>query len=91
MTSAGLPAQQIGHASVGPRVRPVDFGEFVRRHGGSGALVVQPRMGFSDPAQMRTGLAAVKQANATTVGTITLDSYTRVGSWRPSSPRSGKA
>lgn len=75
-----LPAgQQIGHASVGPRVRPVDFGEFVRRHGGSGALVVQPRMGFSDPAQMRAGLAAVKQARATTVGTITLDSYTRVG------------
>lgn len=44
-----------------------------------GALVVQPRMGFSDPARMRAGLGATKAANATTVGTLTLDSFTRVG------------
>ncbi|MCX4744346.1 methylaspartate mutase [Kitasatospora sp. NBC_01287] len=44
-----------------------------------GALVVQPRMGFSDPARMRAGLSATKAANATTVGTLTLDSFTRVG------------
>jgi len=41
--------------------------------------VVQPRMGVSDPAAMRTGLLATKHATATTVGTITLDSYTRMG------------
>ncbi|MFC4535725.1 methylaspartate mutase [Sphaerisporangium dianthi] len=56
--------------------RPVDFGEFVR---GAGSLVVQPRMGFGSPELMRAGLAATMRANATTVGTITLDSYTRVG------------
>jgi methylaspartate mutase epsilon subunit len=36
-------------------------------------------MGFSDPAAMRAGLAATRRAGAATVGTITLDSYTRVG------------
>ncbi|MFJ7196725.1 MULTISPECIES: methylaspartate mutase [unclassified Streptomyces] len=59
--------------------RPVDFGAFVRARSGSGALVVQPRMGFSDPTAMRTGLAATRAADAVTVGTVTLDSYTRVG------------
>ncbi|MEU3455510.1 methylaspartate mutase [Micromonospora sp. NPDC006766] len=44
-----------------------------------GELVVQPRMGFGDPTAMRTGLTAVARARATTVGTVTLDSYTRVG------------
>lgn len=58
---------------------PVDFGEFVRREGGGGRLVVQPRMGFGDPVRMREGLLATREADATTVGTITLDSYTRVG------------
>ncbi|HWM03849.1 MAG TPA: methylaspartate mutase, partial [Actinophytocola sp.] len=55
------------------------FGEFVAAHHRAGALVVQPRMGMSDPATMRSGLLATKRAAATTVGTITLDSYTRVG------------
>jgi methylaspartate mutase epsilon subunit len=36
-------------------------------------------MGFSDPARMRAGLAATRAAKATTIGTLTLDSYTRVG------------
>jgi methylaspartate mutase epsilon subunit len=36
-------------------------------------------MGFEDPATMRRGLTAVRDAPATTVGTITVDSYTRVG------------
>lgn len=56
-----------------------DFGEFVRRRGGAGALVVQPRMGFGSPQEMRAGLIATRRADATTVGTITLDSYTRIG------------
>jgi len=55
------------------------FGDFVARAQRSGRLVVQPRMGVSDPAAMRTGLLATKHATATTVGTITLDSYTRMG------------
>ena len=45
----------------------------------AGELVVQPRMGFGNPAEMGAGLAAVRTARASTVGTITLDSYTRVG------------
>ncbi|MEU7283537.1 methylaspartate mutase [Streptomyces sp. NPDC045431] len=57
----------------------MDFGELVRREGGDGRLVVQPRMGFGDPVRMRAGLLATKEARATTVGTLTLDSYTRVG------------
>ncbi|MER6119152.1 methylaspartate mutase [Streptomyces sp. NPDC001743] len=59
--------------------RPVDFGAFVRATSHAGDLVVQPRMGFSDPVTMRAGLAATRAADATTVGTVTLDSYTRVG------------
>ncbi len=55
------------------------FGEFVARAHRAGELVVQPRMGVSSPKAMRDGLLATKQANATTVGTITLDSYTRMG------------
>lgn len=34
---------------------------------------------MSDPAVMRRGLAATKNAEGCTVGTVTLDSYTRVG------------
>ena len=45
----------------------------------AGELIVQPRMGFGDPETMRAGLLATKAARASTVGTITLDSYTRVG------------
>ncbi|MER7185407.1 methylaspartate mutase [Streptomyces hyaluromycini] len=55
------------------------FGAVVARHQAEGRTVVQPRMGFADPARMRAGLLATKRARARTVGTITLDSYTRVG------------
>jgi methylaspartate mutase epsilon subunit len=55
------------------------FGDVVERRHAAGELVTQPRMGFADTAQMRAGLLATKHANAATVGTITLDSYTRVG------------
>ncbi|MET7400240.1 amino acid--tRNA ligase-related protein [Dactylosporangium sp. NPDC005572] len=60
-----------------PRVP--SFGEVVAAHRARGELVVQPRMGFADPARMRQGLLATRGARAATVGTITLDSYTRVG------------
>ncbi|HTJ38994.1 MAG TPA: methylaspartate mutase [Dactylosporangium sp.] len=55
------------------------FGEVVAARRAAGELVVQPRMGFADPALMRQGLLATRDAAATTVGTITLDSYTRLG------------
>lgn len=55
------------------------FGGFVARAHSGGDLVVQPRMGMSSPQTMRAGLLATKGAIATTVGTITLDSYTRMG------------
>jgi methylaspartate mutase epsilon subunit len=57
----------------------MNFGEFVARQHDAGELVVQPRMGFADPGRMRAGLIATKRADAATVGTVTLDSYTRVG------------
>ena len=57
----------------------LSFGDFVARAQQAGRLVVQPRMGFSDPARMRAGLLATRRAAAATVGTVTLDSYTRVG------------
>ena len=56
------------------------FGGFVALARESSDLVVQPRMGMGSPRTMREGLLATKHAGATTVGTITLDSYTRVGS-----------
>ncbi|WP_447002589.1 methylaspartate mutase [Saccharothrix isguenensis] len=62
-----------------PASTRTDFGEHVRLLGAAGKLVVQPRMGVSDPARMRAGLLATRNAVAHTAGTITLDSYTRVG------------
>ena len=55
------------------------FDAFVDRARREGRLVVQPRMGFDHPAKMRSGLIATRDADALTVGTVTLDSFTRVG------------
>ncbi|OLZ58327.1 methylaspartate mutase [Amycolatopsis keratiniphila] len=63
---------------LAPR-RGHSFGEVVARHHARGELVVQPRMGFADPGRMTRGLLATRSARAATVGTITIDSYTRVG------------
>ncbi|MEU0124010.1 methylaspartate mutase [Streptomyces albidoflavus] len=60
--------------ALGPQAP--DFGSYVRD---APELVVQPRMGFSSPVRMRAGLLATRSADATTVGTLTIDSYTRVG------------
>ena len=57
----------------------MSFGDFVAQRHAAGSLVVQPRMGLADPRLMAQGLAATKGAAAATVGTITLDSYTRLG------------
>ncbi len=54
-----------------------DLGRFVRLSSKRQQLVVQPRMGFSDPVRMRRGLAATRNAAGPTAGTLTLDSYTR--------------
>ncbi|PKW16748.1 methylaspartate mutase [Saccharopolyspora spinosa] len=58
---------------------PGDLSAYVRAAAAAGQLVVQPRMGMANPVRMRDGLLAVRGADAHTVGTITLDSYTRVG------------
>ena len=55
------------------------FGAVVARARAAGRLIVQPRIGMGDPEQMRAGLLAVKNATPAAVGTITLDSYTRIG------------
>ncbi|MFJ6798068.1 methylaspartate mutase [Streptomyces sp. NPDC091268] len=60
---------------------PGRFAARVRRARESGVLVVQPRMGFADPRRMREGLRAVRDVRAATVGTITVDSYTRVNAY----------
>jgi methylaspartate mutase epsilon subunit len=51
---------------------------FVRRSAEAGHLVVQPRMGFGRVEEMLAGLRAVRAADAVTVGTLTLDSFTRL-------------
>lgn len=55
---------------------PQDLSAYVRNATG---LLVQPRMGMSDPQAMAAGLHAVSTVGPQAVGTITLDSYTRVG------------
>ncbi|MEV5727733.1 MULTISPECIES: methylaspartate mutase [Streptomyces] len=55
------------------------FADRVRAARAERRLVVQPRMGFGALEKMRAGLLAVRDCRATTVGTVTLDSYTRVG------------
>ena len=42
-------------------------------------LYVQPRMGMGSLKDMQVGLKAVKDLAAPTIGTNTLDSYTRMG------------
>jgi methylaspartate mutase epsilon subunit len=60
---------------------PGFFHLFIEAQGKKQSLVLQPRMGFSGFAQMRAGLEAVYAIEATTIGTITLDSYTRTGNF----------
>lgn len=55
------------------------FDDFIQQAHKSGHLVVQPRMGMSDPQEMRAGLVRVRDVCAYTAGTITIDSFTRVG------------
>src|SRR5690242_4530194 len=54
------------------------FSRLVREARSRGAILIQPRMGWGQPARMRHGLSALKQLSPRCLGTITLDSYTRV-------------
>ncbi|MER7763033.1 methylaspartate mutase [Streptomyces sp. NPDC097619] len=76
-TAAPHPPAEAPTAAAAP-AHP-SFGGFVAAAAAAGRLVVQPRMGFGDPALMRHGLSRTRGAVATTVGTLTIDSYTRVG------------
>ncbi len=73
-----MTAEVDGAARV-PGLRPL--GEVVEAARRDGELVVQPRMGFSDPGLMARGLAATLGAAARVAGTLTLDSYTRLGDY----------
>ncbi|WP_442113965.1 methylaspartate mutase [Pseudomonas sp. NUPR-001] len=65
-----------------PCVHAGYFQRFIEHARSQGQLVVQPRMGFGAVEQMRAGLSAVSALPCTTLGTITLDSYTRVGDYQ---------
>jgi methylaspartate mutase epsilon subunit len=80
VTSAGIEP-----SSSAARPPPGSFGAYVSSAHAAGDLVVQPRMGMSDPERMRAGLIATKGAIGTTAGTITVDSYTRAGDHRSAS------
>ena len=58
------------------------FQQFIERARARDELVVQPRMGFGALSQMRAGLASVAALPCAAIGTITLDSYTRVGDYQ---------
>ncbi|WP_136518616.1 methylaspartate mutase [Cellulomonas telluris] len=58
---------------------PGHLDTFVAAQRDAGRLVVQPRMGFGPVATMRDGLERVAALDVPVVGTLTLDSYTRVG------------
>ncbi|TDF84098.1 methylaspartate mutase [Pseudomonas sp. H9] len=65
-----------------PPVHAGFFQRFIEQAHAKGQLVVQPRMGFGAIEPMRAGLSAVAELPWATVGTITLDSYTRVGDYQ---------
>jgi methylaspartate mutase epsilon subunit len=82
MSAATTPERRDRTAAEGRTTAPGPsrsrFSAFVRTAAEAGRLVVQPRMGFAELPVMREGLTGVRGARATAVGTITLDSYTRV-------------
>ncbi|MFI6996485.1 methylaspartate mutase [Nocardia sp. NPDC050175] len=58
------------------------FDSFVADRAAAGQLVVQPRMGMGSLSAMRSGLARVAHLDFPVIGTLTLDSYTRVGDYQ---------
>ncbi|MFE3329845.1 methylaspartate mutase [Streptomyces sp. NPDC059176] len=57
------------------------FDRFITESRDRGRVVVQPRMGFGSLRAMRDGLSQVASLGLPAVGTLTLDSYTRVGDY----------
>ena len=57
------------------------FSRYIHRSRERGQVVVQPRMGWGSPEVMRQALLAVKQNSPPCIGTLTLDSYTRIGDY----------
>ncbi|MFI6170601.1 methylaspartate mutase [Nocardia sp. NPDC051052] len=58
------------------------FDSFVADRAAAGQLIVQPRMGMGSLSAMRSGLARVAHLDFPVIGTLTLDSYTRVGDYQ---------
>lgn len=54
------------------------FHHFIERHRASRRVIVQPRMGFAAARRMRRGLRAVREFDGLSIGTLTLDSKTRL-------------
>ncbi|MFE1754878.1 hypothetical protein ACFW88_30790 [Streptomyces anandii] len=79
MTRQSPPGPRPARPDAVRRPGPADLGEAVARAAREGLLVVQPRMGMAGPDAMAAGLRAVCSLPHPTVGTLTLDSYTRVG------------
>lgn len=57
------------------------FDRLVTESRGRGTVLVQPRMGFGSLRAMQDGLSQVASLGLPAVGTLTLDSYTRVGDY----------
>jgi methylaspartate mutase epsilon subunit len=55
------------------------FQRFIKKHKEEGNLIVQPRMGYSEKDAMLLGLSKVKELGIPVIGTITIDSFTRLG------------
>ncbi|WP_406011842.1 hypothetical protein OG520_01315 [Streptomyces sp. NBC_00984] len=66
-------------ATTGSAAPPLSFGRAVSEVNRAGELVERPRTGFGPPSATRSGLAAVRRDRASTGGTLTVDSCTRVG------------
>jgi methylaspartate mutase epsilon subunit len=58
------------------------FRRFIERMRARGTVAVQPRMGWGHPLRMRQALQAIRAESERCIGTITLDSYTRVGDYQ---------
>lgn len=65
--------------------RYAPFTDYINLVKSRGEIAVQPRMGFGDHQKMREGLKQVKRAYANTIGTLTIDSYTRVNNYQGAS------
>jgi len=60
---------------------PYFFYEFINKNTKANNLIVQPRMGFSCQKAMKNGLNQVKSLGIPAIGTITIDSFTRIGNF----------